>query len=79
VVADVEARRRALLVEQLRAPMDSGGLEPYRLAAEELSEDADPIAEVAAALKLLATIDKKTESGKRVTDPGCEGAKPRGA
>jgi ATP-dependent RNA helicase DeaD len=75
-MADVEARRRALLVEQLRAAMDAGGLEPYRLAAEELSEDADPIDVAAAALKLLATIDKKTETGKRAADPGSDGAEP---
>ena len=75
-MADVEARRRELLVEQLRAAMDSGGLEPYRLAAEELCEDADPIDVAAAALKLLATIDKKPEPGKRVADPGSDGAEP---
>jgi ATP-dependent RNA helicase DeaD len=77
-MADVEARRRALLVEQLRAAIEGGGLEPYRLAAEELSEDADPIDVAAAALKLLATIDsKKTEGGvKRAVDPGSDGAEP---
>jgi len=76
-MADVEARRRALLIEQLRAAMESGGLEPYRLAAEELSEEADPVDVAAAALKLLATIDNKKAPGeKRVVDPGSDGAEP---
>jgi ATP-dependent RNA helicase DeaD len=74
--SDVEARRRSLLIEQLRTAIEEGGLEQYRDAAEALSEDFDPIDVAAAALKQLANIDRRAELNKGPVDPGSDLAEP---
>jgi len=74
--SDVEARRRSLLIEQIRAAIEEGGLEPYREAAEVLGEDYDAIDVAAAALKQLATIDRRSELNKGPIDPGSDSAEP---
>lgn len=75
--ADVEARRREMLVDQVRQALNGGGLDAYRIAAEELSEEIDPIDVAAAALKLLATADRKPELSRGGSvDPGSDGAEP---
>ena len=75
-LADVEARRRELLIEQVRGAIEGGGLDLYRVAAEELSEENDPIDVAAAALKLLATVDRKTELTRSPGEGGADGAEP---
>jgi ATP-dependent RNA helicase DeaD len=73
---DVEARRRELLMEQIRAAIGAGGLEQYRIAAEELTEDFDPVEVAAAALKQLANIDRRAELKNGPVDPGSDNAEP---
>jgi ATP-dependent RNA helicase DeaD len=72
--ADVETRRREILADQLRATIVAGGLEQYRVVADELSEDYDLIDVAAAALKALASIDKRADIGKGPVDPGSDSA-----
>jgi ATP-dependent RNA helicase DeaD len=72
--ADVEARRRELLVDQVRAAIEAGGLEQYRIAVEELCEEYDSIDVAAAALKQLANIDRRAELKKGPVDPGSDSA-----
>ena len=62
--ADVEARRREVLIEQVRAAIEEGGLDVYRGAVEELGEDYDPLDVAAATLKMLAGVDRKADIGK---------------
>ncbi len=51
--ADVAARRRAALMEQIRAAIEEGNLEPYRTVVEDLGDDYDPVEIAAAMLKIL--------------------------
>ncbi len=74
--SDVEARRRAMLIEQVRATLEEGGLEAYRDAAEVLSEDYDAIDVAAAALKQLAGLDRRAELKKGLVDTGSEATEP---
>ncbi|HWE61532.1 MAG TPA: DEAD/DEAH box helicase [Chloroflexota bacterium] len=77
-LADVEARRREVLIAQVRGALDEGGIELYREAAEELSDELDPLDVAAAALKLLANVDRKAElsRGGSVADAGVDAAEP---
>ena len=74
--SDVEARRRTVLIEQVRAAIEEGGLEAYRDAAETLGEDYDAIDIAAAALKQLASLDRRAELKKGAVDPGSDAAEP---
>ena len=51
--ADVAARRREAVMEQIRTAIDEGALEPYLSMVEALGDDYDPVAIAAAALKVL--------------------------
>ena len=51
--ADVAARRREAVMEQIRAAIDEGALEPYLSMVEALGDDYDPVEIAAAALKVL--------------------------
>jgi ATP-dependent RNA helicase DeaD len=52
-LSDVAARRREAFREALREVLESGGLDPYVLMVEEMSEGNDPVELAAAAFKLL--------------------------
>jgi ATP-dependent RNA helicase DeaD len=69
-IADVEARRREVLIEQVRSVLEDGGLEAYRSAAETLSEELDPVDVAAAALKLLARADRRAGLGQNAAFTG---------
>jgi ATP-dependent RNA helicase DeaD len=51
--ADVAARRREAVMEQIRAAIEAGGLEPYLPIVEALGDDYDPVDIAAAAFKVL--------------------------
>jgi ATP-dependent RNA helicase DeaD len=51
--ADVAARRREAVMEQIRSAIDEGALEPYLSMVEALGDDYDPVEIAAAALKVL--------------------------
>ena len=53
VATDVAARRREAVIEQIRAAIDEGALEPYLSMVEALGDDYDPVEIAAAALKVL--------------------------
>ena len=74
--SDVEARRREMLIDQIRAAIDEGGLEAYRDAAEALCDDYDALDIAAAALKQLAGIDRRAELKKGPVDPGSDVTEP---
>jgi ATP-dependent RNA helicase DeaD len=74
--SDVEARRREVLIEQVRAALEEGGLDAYRDAAETLCEDYDALDIAAAALKQMASLDRRAELKKGPVDPGSEAAEP---
>jgi ATP-dependent RNA helicase DeaD len=52
-IADVLARRRAAGKETVRDTIESGGLEPYQVMAEQLGEEYSPTDLAAAAFRLL--------------------------
>ncbi len=51
--ADVAARRREAVMEQIRSAIDEGGLDPYLTMVEALGDDYDPVDIAAAAFKVL--------------------------
>ncbi len=61
--ADLAMRRREVLKHSLVEIIESGGLEGYMAAAEELLKDRAPAHVVAAALKLLGASDQPSNGG----------------
>ena len=52
-VADVAARRREEMIDQIRSAIQQGNLEPYMSIVEELGDDYDAVEIAAAAFKVL--------------------------
>ena len=51
--ADVASRRREAVMDQIRAAIDEGDLDPYRSMVEALGDEYDPVEIAAAAFKVL--------------------------
>jgi ATP-dependent RNA helicase DeaD len=66
--AEIASKRMQALQSRIQSGLETGGLDPYLLMAEELCQDRDPLEVAAAAIKLLA----EAEGIRSLTDNSFE-------